>query len=253
MDSLVFEHGRIMSPKREHSEKPSTSIANGKTKDSTMGSTKEKKAHTNGSTKPPPSSQRPKTTQPPKETTQSSRPTLTSLFKIPQPIKQLFETFPLQVFPPNTYPLRSHLIQKQTPHSGHLLFSWTTSSDPRIASFNPSCLAWQIYLRTRDLPFQTVASSNHAAAGARLPLLVVNELETEELRNPWRESEKKYGDAEISKEVGPTGLATWAAEAEDDWPSQLEAVYPAYMSLVENEIRRAWVSSHCITLYVNQR
>jgi hypothetical protein len=70
---------------------------------------------------------------------------------------------------------------------------------------------------------------------------MVNELETDNTRNPWQESNSE--EKKELREFGTRDLEAWAADADDGWPSHLEDVYPAYMSLIQNEIRRAWVRS----------
>jgi hypothetical protein len=36
-------------------------------------------------------------------------------------------------------------------------------------------------------------------------------------------------------------LAKWATDEEDFWPKELELQYEPYMSLLNNEVRKAWV------------
>jgi hypothetical protein len=37
-------------------------------------------------------------------------------------------------------------------------------------------------------------------------------------------------------------FSLWASEQEDSWPKALDIHYDAYMSLLDNEIQRIWVS-----------
>jgi metaxin len=199
-------------------------------------------SHSNGASKPAQHSTSPSHNGNVAATHTGRQSFLSRVFTIPPPIKHLFETFPLVVLPANSAPIRTAPVHYPTSSSGHVLFTWTTSSDSRIASFNPTCLAWQLFLRSRKVPFATAPSSNHAAAGERLPLLLVNSLETEETRNPWIGS--KIGALKEKtelKELGTRDLAVWAADAADGWPTELESVYAPYKSLLDNELRRAWV------------
>src|ERR1700753_1525365 len=66
-----------------------------------------------------------------------------SPFSVPAPVKRLFDVFPLVTFPQNELPLRS---QQARSAKGHALFCWSTNEDATAgaASFNPTCLKWQV-------------------------------------------------------------------------------------------------------------
>lgn len=94
---------------------------------------------------------------------------LSSLLSIPAPLKRLFDATPLIVYAENDLPQRSvrppsrsarqdiHAFfdahvrgktgQKQKEGALHTFFSWACASDgsnPKVASFNPGCLRWQV-------------------------------------------------------------------------------------------------------------
>lgn len=149
-----------------------------------------------------------------------------SLFSVPRPVKRIFDVFPLHTYPSNDLPIN---IQQARSGAGHALFVWCTEEDARDgrASFNPACFRWQLYLKSRGIEFHTVTSSNHASTSDRLPFLLVNH----EIDPPWTNK-----DTVSSRE-----LSQWAAGEIESWPKELDIHYDAYMSLLENEIRNAWV------------
>lgn len=69
--------------------------------------------------------------------TGSSPPWITT----PQPIRRLFDEFPLRTYPVNELPLRSPQNRDR-----HTLWIFTTSRGARFdkPSFNPACLKWQV-------------------------------------------------------------------------------------------------------------
>ena len=64
-----------------------------------------------------------------------------SLFDVPAPIKQLFDSFPLHTYHPNDLP---HRAPKQ--RNAHVLYTFTTPHDAArgAPSYNPTCLKWQV-------------------------------------------------------------------------------------------------------------
>ena len=62
-------------------------------------------------------------------------------FTTPQPIKQLFDKFPLVAYPPNELPQRTARNRGE-----HALYIFTTGegASSGAASFNPGCLKWQV-------------------------------------------------------------------------------------------------------------
>ena len=67
----------------------------------------------------------------------------TQWFATPQPIKLLFDRFPLITYPPNELPLRTARHREK-----HALYIFTTDEGAKrgAPSFNPGCLKWQVRL-----------------------------------------------------------------------------------------------------------
>jgi hypothetical protein len=72
-----------------------------------------------------------------------------------------------------------------------------------------------------------VASSNHASVTERLPFLA-----------PSKPDPAPFKKTSV---VSSSDLAHWAVDEKDSWPRELDNLYDAYMNLLDNEIRRAWV------------
>ena len=64
-----------------------------------------------------------------------------SIFRVPAPLKRVFDKFPLVSYEENALPLRAPLKG-----DAHKLYVFTTDEDARNAkpSFNPACLKWQV-------------------------------------------------------------------------------------------------------------
>lgn len=62
-------------------------------------------------------------------------------FTTPEPIKRLFNQFPLRTYPPNELPLR-----KSPDRTQHNLYIFATDNVAKLGlpSFNPGCLKWQV-------------------------------------------------------------------------------------------------------------
>jgi hypothetical protein len=65
-----------------------------------------------------------------------------SIFRIPAPLKRIFDKFPLVQYGENELPLRAPKDKSQ-----HVLHVFTTDKDAREGnpSFNPGCLKWQVW------------------------------------------------------------------------------------------------------------
>jgi hypothetical protein len=65
-----------------------------------------------------------------------------SIFRIPAPLKRIFDKFPLVQYDGNELPLRAPKDKSQ-----HVLHVFTTDKDAREGkpSFNPGCLKWQVW------------------------------------------------------------------------------------------------------------
>lgn len=64
-----------------------------------------------------------------------------SIFRIPAPLKRVFDKFPLVQYGENELPLRAPKEKDQ-----HILHVFTTEGDANDGkpSFNPGCLKWQV-------------------------------------------------------------------------------------------------------------
>lgn len=64
-----------------------------------------------------------------------------SIFRIPPPLKRVFDKFPLVQYGENELPLRASRQKDQ-----HVLHVFTTLEDAKKGrpSFNPGCLKWQV-------------------------------------------------------------------------------------------------------------
>ncbi|KAF2137509.1 uncharacterized protein K452DRAFT_321748 [Aplosporella prunicola CBS 121167] len=154
-----------------------------------------------------------------------------TLTTIPPPVKRLFNKFPLVVYAANELPARSPRARHQ-----HALYIFATPDGAVRGhpSFNPGCLKWQAYLTFCDIEFRVVASSNHASPTGALPFLLPSGTHATLIDQP---------------QVIPSNkLQKWAMEqtpAAMDDPDDHR--FEAYMSLLDNNIRRAWLYTVYLT------
>ncbi|EKG15613.1 hypothetical protein MPH_07048 [Macrophomina phaseolina MS6] len=160
------------------------------------------------------------------------RSAFSSITTVPAPVKRLFDKFPLVTYPANELPHRAP-HERQRPQ----LYIFTTEDGARRGdpSFNPSCLKWQAYFKFSGVDFATVASSNHASPSGALPFLLPGGANASILDQPH---------------VVPSGkLQKWVmdnAGAPVEEPA--DDRFEAYMSLLDHNIRRAWL----YTLYLTR-
>ncbi|KAK2744934.1 hypothetical protein FQN57_004063 [Myotisia sp. PD_48] len=150
---------------------------------------------------------------------------------IPQPIKTIFDQFPLTTYPSNQAPL-----QYSTRPNEPRLYVFTTPEDARLGlpSINPQCLKWQTYLKFTDIEFRTVPSNNHASPNGVLPFLLPPKASTEE--------------TDVLLPIPSTRLQKWAdAKACIDEDIENNMRLEAYSSLLDGKIRDAWL----YTSYLN--
>jgi len=78
--------------------------------------------------------------KPPRPTAQPKE-ALHQWFTTPQPIKRLFDKFPLVTYPSNQLPQRTARQRDR-----HALYIFTSKGEAKngAASFNPGCLKWQV-------------------------------------------------------------------------------------------------------------
>lgn len=176
------------------------------------------------------------TAPPPPPATGTSTKSSTSIFAIPQPIRSLFNRFPLQTYPPNALPACATTSDIATSSSStetsalptlYIFTSPDTSnSDP---SPNPTCLKLQTYLRAANIPHTCISSSNHASPNGALPFLLP----------PMT--------ASYSAPLTGEKIITYANDHADPSASLADVdSHPkveAYRSLITQAIRPAWVRS----------
>ena len=70
-----------------------------------------------------------------------------SWFEIPEPLRRLFDQFPLVTYSENNLPVRSFANARH-----NVLCTYTTFEDAALGrpSFNPTCLKWQVRLLGRE-------------------------------------------------------------------------------------------------------
>ncbi|KAK4556848.1 phosphatidylserine decarboxylase [Recurvomyces mirabilis] len=170
------------------------------------------------------------TEQPPGPTKQDARTPISaiwdSLFRLPPPLKRIFDQTPLVTYPENTAPLRSGKIERRR----NVLYIFTTDEAARKGrpSFNPSCLKWQVHLKFEGVEFVNVSSSNHASPSGSLPFLL-----------PSTDGRKGRGSPVVGGK-----LKRWVAtqQKEKDRSKVPDDVrYEPYASVVDHGIRRAWL------------
>ncbi|GME37945.1 hypothetical protein GTA08_BOTSDO03800 [Neofusicoccum parvum] len=180
----------------------------------------------------PDATSRPKPAPPPQQQPPKPRSALSSITTVPQPVKRLFDKFPLVTYPANDLPLRAPR-ERQRPQ----LYIFTTEDGALRGepSFNPSCLKWQAYFKFSGVDFVTVASTNHASPSGALPFLLPGGASASAIDQP-----AAVPSAKLQKWAAEHGSAP-VAEPDDDR-------FEAYMSLLDHGIRRAWL----YTLYLTR-
>ncbi|KIW99472.1 uncharacterized protein Z518_11211 [Rhinocladiella mackenziei CBS 650.93] len=144
-----------------------------------------------------------------------------SWWSLPQPIRRVFDRFPLVTYPANGLPQRAPKQQNET-----ILYIFQ-SDEPRsrdAPSFNPSCLKWQAYLKFHGIPLRTRASNNHASPTGSLPFLLPAPQDSLRPAAP----------------IPANRIARWVVlqggKEEDTHPRQ-----ETYTALIDHTIRSAWL------------
>ena len=100
------------------------------------------------------------------------------------------------------------------------------------ASYNPTCLKWQVYLKFQKISFELVSSNNHASPTGSLPFILPPGSQTGIDRQPVAASKiTRWADGQSA------GQGTNSAMQEE-----------AYLSLIDNSIRNAWL----FHMYLNE-
>jgi len=144
-----------------------------------------------------------------------------SWFSLPQPIKRVFDRFPLVTYPANDLPQRAPRRRNE-----NILYIFQSEDQPSrdAPSFNPSCLKWQAYLKFHGIPLRTRPSNNHASPSGSLPFLLPASQDPQRPASP----------------VPASRIAKWVISQ----GGKEEAVHPrqeAYTALIDHNIRSAWL------------
>ncbi|KAF3482565.1 uncharacterized protein GIQ15_05324 [Arthroderma uncinatum] len=150
---------------------------------------------------------------------------------IPQPVKRVFDQFPLVTYPPNAAPARSTGTTGTTDKPDeHRLYIFASPQAARKGrpSVNPQCLKWQAYLKFSGIRFRTIPSNNHASPNGALPFLL-----------PASAGNPGTDDA---LPVPSNRLQRWADEqAHVDQGEAASMREEVYTSLLDHRIRDAWL------------
>ena len=118
-------------------------------------------------------------------TSTNARPRqLSTIFTTPEPLKRLFDRFPLYTYPANRLPLSASACHARAQRSSVLyIFAapHASSSSSYGLSLNPSCLRYQTLLKLAGIPFETAVANNHASPSGSLPYLVTPEGDTSKI------------------------------------------------------------------------
>lgn len=152
-----------------------------------------------------------------------------AIFKLPTPVKCIFDKFPLETYSANALPHRSPRIIDT-----HILHVFTTKQGAleKAPSFNPVCLKWQAYLEFSGIRFKTVAANNHASPTGVLPFLIP-------ANGP--------GPVPSSQPIPASKLSRWVTSQAGLVEKVSDMRYEAYISLIDHRIRSAWL----FTLYLD--
>ncbi|KAJ5682488.1 hypothetical protein N7462_005653 [Penicillium macrosclerotiorum] len=144
-----------------------------------------------------------------------------SFFKVPAPIKLLFDQFPLTTYPANDLPQRAPSRR----HDNQLfVFSDAASARRGRPSFNPQCLKWQAYLKFVGIDFEITPSNNHASPTGALPFLL------------------PALPTDTTTTIPSNKLQKWAIEqVHCEEEQQLNLRFEVYASLLDQRIRNAWL------------
>lgn len=170
---------------------------------------------------------------------QRHREQKSSWFAVPEPVRRVFNNFPLKTYPANSLPQRSPR-DRQAP----TLYIFTTPASAQVGtpSFNPACLKWQVgqavlskwaliltalqaYLKFAAIDFRTAPSNNHASPTGALPYILPASSSSSTQTIP----------------VPSNKILKWTTSqgAKQEQPEDVR--YGAYSSLLEHRVRNAWL------------
>ncbi|EPS25220.1 hypothetical protein POX_c03623 [Penicillium oxalicum] len=144
-----------------------------------------------------------------------------SFFRIPPPLKKLFDQFPLITYPANDLPQR---VPSKRADNQLFVFSDAAGAQRGRPSFNPQCLKWQAYLKFVGVDFEITPSNNHASPTGSLPFLL------------------PAFPTEAAVTIPSHKLQKWAIEqVHCEEEQQLDLRFDVYASLLDHRIRNAWL------------
>ncbi|KAK0387186.1 hypothetical protein NLU13_5499 [Sarocladium strictum] len=161
-------------------------------------------------------------------TTSSSQ----SIFTIPQPIRSLFNRFPLQTYPPNSLPSSpsSTAASPSEATASPTLYIFASPSQPLSSpSPNPTCLKLQTYLLAAGVQHTCVSSTNHASPSGALPFLLLPGENSSSSRKPLTGGKIVEYAKQNARDAALLGDAEEHPKIE------------AYRSLISQAIRPAWL------------
>lgn len=143
-----------------------------------------------------------------------------SWFRLPEPIRLLFNTFPLVTYDANPLPQRA-----PRQRGAHSLYLFTSSTDGpgTTLSSNPACLKWQAYLLFNNITFSIVPSNNHSSPSGSLPFLL---------------PAPQYENA-LSQAITANKISKWVRPHDAD--SEMNTKLEIYIALIDQNIRNAWL------------
>ncbi|KAI9729449.1 MAG: hypothetical protein M1834_006830 [Cirrosporium novae-zelandiae] len=149
-----------------------------------------------------------------------------SIFSIPEPVKNLFDKFPLIVYPPNELPARAPSSRDE---NTLYVFAVEGSVNAKKSSFNPSCLKWQTFLLFTDIKFRIRPSNNHASPTGSLPFLIP------------AQTVAQTAISELAHPIPANKLPDWAYEQGKNIREPTTSKFEVYSTLISNQIRSAWL------------
>ena len=141
-----------------------------------------------------------------------------SWFSLPTPIRQIFNAFPLISYSENQLP--QHTSRSRDDNALHIF-----TLNQEELSPNPACLKWQAYLLVKGIPFRKISSNNHASPSGALPFVLPAE---------------KSKNVPQPQAIPSSKIQRWA-ESQGTKDEQLDIRLEAYMSLIDQNIRNAWL------------
>lgn len=145
-----------------------------------------------------------------------------SWFSLPAPIRAIFDAFPLVTYSENELPQR--VPRSRSQNTLHV-FTLPALDGAANLSPNPACLKWQAYLLAKRIPFALVSANNHASPTGALPFIL-----------PATRSKKEPQPQAISS----SKIQRWA-ETQGAPEERMDLRLEAYMSLIDQNIRSAWL------------